>query len=35
MYKRRLVPVEIDPQDENALRLPLLPGDHVFTDHTR
>lgn len=29
MYKRRLMPVKIDPQDANSLRLPLLPGDHV------
>lgn len=25
----RLLPVEIDSQDPNALRLPLLPGDHI------
>jgi hypothetical protein len=29
MYKGRLVPVQLDPKDANALRLPLLPGDHV------
>lgn len=26
---RRLLPVELDASDENALELPLLPGDHV------
>jgi hypothetical protein len=29
MYQGRLVPVEIEAGDANALRLPLLPGDHV------
>ncbi len=29
LYAGRLIPVEINPQDPNALRLPLLPGDHV------
>jgi hypothetical protein len=29
MYKGRLVPVELNAQDPNALRLPLLPGDRV------
>jgi hypothetical protein len=29
LYTGRLVPVEINAQDPNALRLPLLPGDHV------
>lgn len=29
IYKGRLVPVEVDPRDTNALKLPLLPGDHV------
>ncbi len=28
-YGRRLAPVEIDPTDPNALRLPLLPGDQI------
>jgi hypothetical protein len=28
-YGGRLAPVEIDPGDPTALRLPLLPGDHV------
>jgi hypothetical protein len=31
-YRGRLVPVEIDPSDPNALRLPLLPGDHIQFD---
>ena len=29
LYNGRLTPVEIDPTDSNALRLPLLPGDQV------
>lgn len=29
MYHGRLVPVQIDARDANALRLPLLPGDQV------
>jgi hypothetical protein len=28
----RLAPVELDPADPNALRLPLLPGDHLSWD---
>jgi hypothetical protein len=28
-FQGKLTPVEIDPRDGNALRLPLLPGDHV------
>jgi hypothetical protein len=28
-HNRRLVPVELDASDRNALSLPLLPGDHV------
>ena len=28
-YAGHLAPVKIDPNDANALRLPLLPGDHV------
>lgn len=29
MYRGRLTPVKLDVHDANALRLPLLPGDHV------
>jgi hypothetical protein len=29
MYNGRLVPVKLDAGDADALRLPLLPGDHV------
>ena len=29
LYNGRLSPVEIDPSDPNALRLPLLPGDQI------
>ncbi len=29
IYNGRLVPVKFDAHDDNALRLPLLPGDHV------
>jgi len=29
MYAGHLVPVKIDRSDRNALRLPLLPGDHL------
>ena len=29
LHSGRLTPVEIDPADTDALRLPLLPGDHV------
>lgn len=32
LYSGRLTPVEIDSSDPNALRLPLLPGDHVNWD---
>jgi hypothetical protein len=28
-YMDGLAPVEIDPRDREALRLPLLPGDHI------
>jgi hypothetical protein len=28
-YRGRLTPVEIDPSDASALRLPLLPGDLI------
>jgi hypothetical protein len=28
-YRGRLSPVEIDAADANAMRLPLLPGDHI------
>lgn len=28
-YNGRLIPVEVDPSDPSALRLPLLPGDHI------
>ena len=28
-YIGQLAPVEIDPRDHEALRLPLLPGDHI------
>ena len=28
-YVGHLAPVQIDPNDPNALRLPLLPGDHI------
>ena len=31
-YRGRLLPVEIDPSDPNALRLPLLPGDRIQLD---
>jgi hypothetical protein len=31
-YAGRLTPVEIDPSDPNALRLPLLPGDQIAWD---
>ena len=29
---RRLTPIELDPMDVNALRLPLLPGDRIQWD---
>ncbi len=29
-YAGRLTPVEIDASDPKALRLPLLPGDHIY-----
>jgi hypothetical protein len=29
LYARRLIPVEINLRDTDALRLPLLPGDHI------
>ena len=29
IHSGRLTPVEIDPSDSNALRLPLLPGDQI------
>ncbi len=29
LYAGRLIPVEINSQDPNDLRLPLLPGDHI------
>lgn len=29
LYAGRLIPVEINPQDPNDLRLPLLPEDHI------
>lgn len=29
LYNGRLTPVQLDPYDPKALRLPLLPGDHV------
>ena len=32
LYAGRLVPVEINFSDRNALRLPLLPGDHIAWD---
>lgn len=32
LYAGRLTPVEIDPGDPNALRLPLLPGDRITWD---
>ncbi|MBZ5578390.1 MAG: hypothetical protein LAP40_17635 [Acidobacteriia bacterium] len=32
LYGGRLTPVEIDPADSSALRLPLLPGDRVTWD---
>lgn len=28
-YRGKLLPVELNPADPNALRLPLLPGDHL------
>ena len=28
-YMDGLAPVEIDPRDREALRVPLLPGDHT------
>ena len=31
-YYGRMTPVEIDSRDPNALRLPLLPGDHIRWD---
>ena len=33
-YRGRLTPVVIDPSDATALRLPLLPGDHISGDIT-
>lgn len=32
LYHGQLIPVQIDPADPNALRLPLLPGDQVNWD---
>ncbi len=32
LYAGRLIPVEINARDPHALRLPLLPGDHVAWD---
>ena len=32
VYSGRLTPVEVDPSDPDALRLPLLPGDHITWD---
>jgi hypothetical protein len=32
LHSGRLTPVEIDPSDLNALRLPLLPGDRINWD---
>ncbi len=32
LYKGRLMPVEINPSDPQALRLPLLPGDRITWD---
>jgi hypothetical protein len=29
LYSGRLTPVEVSLSDHNALRLPLLPGDHI------
>ena len=32
LYAGRLLPIKINPRDPNALRLPLLPGDHINWD---
>lgn len=32
LYKGRLVPVDINIHDPDALRLPLLPGDHISSN---
>jgi hypothetical protein len=32
LYEGKLTPVTLDPLDPNALRLPLLPGDHLKVD---